>query len=503
VAAAAVALAALVTAGSAAAAARRTPNQPQDAATKSSTPAEVYPVPPDGVFQLHGRGDGHGHGLSQWGAYGAAKVDGLSTNQILHFYYPHTTLATKSTNHDIRVLLSAADAPARGYLKVKPANGLTVTPVGGSAEVLATSTAHGHSISSWRLQLEGSVVDLRDHAHGKWHTSETVGSGATFSDSSGKIPVAEPDEVMKYRGTMTGEIESGVLEAVDTVNEELYLRSVVPAEMPSSWSAAALRAQAVASPTTATRGRNQPKASWFDVYGDPRDQSYGGVGREASRTTKAIEDTAGEVVVNSKGHAIFAQYDAANGGWTVAGGKRYLPAQHDPYDGLIPNDAHAWVVPVSATSIEAAYPQVGTLSKIKITGRDGNGAWGGRVTSLVLKGSGTAVTLTGSDLQFALGLRSSWFRPEPLPAAPRHVKATANGKKITVTWKHPDSVKGASKVTGYRVSVSPGGYHRSVGAYVHTASIGKLPPDTYTVKVHAKSSAGNGPSASVVVKTGH
>jgi len=67
-------------------------------------------VPPGGGYTIHGLGFGHGHGMSQWGAYGAAKVGQLSANQILHFYYPHTFLATRSTKRQIRVLLSVVAA---------------------------------------------------------------------------------------------------------------------------------------------------------------------------------------------------------------------------------------------------------------------------------------------------------------------------------------------------------------------------------------------------------
>src|SRR4051794_403579 len=53
---------------------------------------EVYRVPPNGVFTLLGHGWGHGHGMSQYGAYGAAKVRGLDYRRILDFYYPRTDL---------------------------------------------------------------------------------------------------------------------------------------------------------------------------------------------------------------------------------------------------------------------------------------------------------------------------------------------------------------------------------------------------------------------------
>jgi SpoIID/LytB domain protein len=465
---------------------------------------EVYPVPPGGVYTFHGRGYGHGHGMSQWGAYGAAKVDHRSAAQILHFYYPHTTLAARSASRTIRVLLTAADAPSRGYLQVGPSAGLTVTPTDGPAIPLPVTTGRGRTITGWRLQRGGAAVDLRRRVSGHWHTVTGVGTAATVTDKAAVIPVVEPGHtVRRYRGSMVGELKNGSLEAVNVVNLELYLRGVVPAEMPSSWTAAALQAQAVAARTYAARGLRDPKASWFDVFGDTRDQAYGGVASEAVRTNRAIHRTAGEVVVDSSGHAILAQYASANGGWTVSGGVPYLPAKHDPYDGAVPNDAHAWTASVSVGSMESAYPAIGTVRSLTVTGRDGDGLWGGRVTALTLTGSKGSVPLTGIDLQFALGLRSPWFRPVPTPAAPTGLKARANGRTVIVHWTQPASMRGAATVTGYLVRLSPGGHRVSVPAAARRASVGKLPAARYTVTVVGRSVAGRSRAASVVVKTGH
>src|SRR3954451_877022 len=46
-------------------------------------------VPHRAVITIDGRGWGHGHGLSQYGAEGAARK-GLTAAKIVHFYYPHT-----------------------------------------------------------------------------------------------------------------------------------------------------------------------------------------------------------------------------------------------------------------------------------------------------------------------------------------------------------------------------------------------------------------------------
>jgi SpoIID/LytB domain protein len=489
---------ALVPAAAVASSARATPGPARPAARH-----EVYPVPPSGDYILHGRGFGHGHGLSQWGAYGAAKVDHLSANQILHFYYPHTSLATRPTTRAIRVLLTATNASSRGILQLAVAPGLTLTPASGPAVPLSAKTGDGRAISAWRLQRDGAAIDLRRRVSGHWHTQAAVGASATITDKAQQIPVVEGTRTVRYRGAIVGEIENTSLEAVNVVNLELYLRGVVPAEMSSSWSAAALQAQAVAARTYATRGVKNPKASWYDVDGDTRDQAYGGTAVEAKRTTNAVQRTAGEVVVDSSGHAIFAQYAAADGGWTVAGGQPYLPAKHDPYDGLVPNTGHAWITSVPVATIEAAFPAVGTLTSVTVTGRDGNGLWGGRVTAVTLAGSKGSVQTTGLGLQFALGLRSPWFRPIPTPAAPSALKANANGKTITVTWKAPHSVRGAAPVTGYRVKVSPGKHKLSLPASARSASVSKLPAGSYTVTVVARSGVGRGPGSSVVVKTGH
>jgi SpoIID/LytB domain protein len=466
----------------------------------TQTRHEIYPVPPGGVYTIHGRGNGNAHGLSQWGAYGAAKAAHLSTNQILHFYYPHTTLATKSTGRIIRVLLSAADTAGKGYLQLKPALGLTVTHFGGKPIVLPTVSPADHkTITGWRLQRSGSTVVLRYQAK-SWHTYRTLGSGARITDTAAQVPVVTPNGDVSYRGTILGELESGTLEAVNDVNIELYLLSVVPDEMPSPWPAAALQAQAVAARTYARHGLNDPKASWYDVDGDTRDQAYGGVGAEKPRTTRAVQATAGEVIVDAAGHAVFAQYGSADGGWTVSGGVSYLPAEADPYDGMIPNTDHAWTRSVAASTLTSAYPQLGTLTAIEITGRDGAGLWGGRVTTLKLLGSKADVDLTGPQLQGTLGFGSAWFRPVPLPAAPSKLVAKASAGTVTATWQAPHSIGGAAAVTGYTFTLSPGGHTEKLGKSVLTASVSKLAAGTYTVTVTAQSSAGTGPAATTTVK---
>src|SRR5450631_1326463 len=90
------------------------------AAAASAHAVETYPRPPDNTLTISGHGYGHRHGMSQWGAYGAAAVGKLSWQSILAFYYSGTRL-TNLGNPTIRVRL---DAVGSGTLYVFNVAGL-------------------------------------------------------------------------------------------------------------------------------------------------------------------------------------------------------------------------------------------------------------------------------------------------------------------------------------------------------------------------------------------
>ena len=67
------------------------------AAPTTSAAAVTYYRPSDGVLHIAGHGFGHGHGLSQWGAYGGATV-GQTYKQILSWYFAAPAFGTASGN---------------------------------------------------------------------------------------------------------------------------------------------------------------------------------------------------------------------------------------------------------------------------------------------------------------------------------------------------------------------------------------------------------------------
>ena len=107
----------------------------------------VHPVPAGGVFVVDGHGWGHGVGMSQWGAQGAASR-GVPAATILSTYYPGTSRGTVG-NDVLRIWLQRDDGTD---LTVEAAEGLTVTDLStgratplpaGSAALARGAGGHG------------------------------------------------------------------------------------------------------------------------------------------------------------------------------------------------------------------------------------------------------------------------------------------------------------------------------------------------------------------------
>jgi stage II sporulation protein D len=223
-----------------------------------------------------------------------------------------------------------------------------------------------------------------------------------------------------YRGALEVHRSGASTRAVNAVAMEDYLRAVVPSEMPSSWPQEALRAQSVAARTYAMR-EAEDRAGYFDVYDTTASQVYPGARHynsswrvtrnyEASTSDAAIRATAG-VHLRYAGRPAFTQFSSSNGGVSAAGSQPYLSRRTDPWDkAATANSRLNWTDSVSAATLERAFPQVGRLSRIKVTQREGLGDWGGRVLTMVLEGTRGSVTVSGdSRVRSALGTNSSYL----------------------------------------------------------------------------------------------
>jgi stage II sporulation protein D len=200
---------------------------------------------------------------------------------------------------------------------------------------------------------------------------------------------------------------------VNDVSLEDYLAGVVPVEMPSTWPAAALQAQAVAARSYAAR-RLRPTVSWFDVPDDSTSQIYRGVVGEQPPATAAIAATAG-LVLRSGSTIANAPFHSTGGGatesnenvYTSTSGKRiarpvgYLRGSSDRAADGTPFDARApyatWTsrtytrAELSAWFAADSRTNVGDLVALDLRDRGVSG----RLVSVTLIGSAGSRTVSG------------------------------------------------------------------------------------------------------------
>ena len=368
--------------------------------------SESFTVPATGSFTIVGHGFGHGHGMSQYGANGAA-LKGLKHEDILSFYYPGTALA--KTAGWLRVLISAHTGTD---LVVLAQSGLILRDRGSNKDYpLPTNLG----ATKWRLTVDGtaSVVDYKSDV---WHRyrpgglAVLAGDGA-FRVTSGTLTLVTSSGNLVYRdqlNAMSPAPGSTSRVTVNSVTLDNYVKGVVPAEMPASWRPEAVQAQAVAARTYAWWSRAQFPDRYYQICDTTSCQVYKGYAGEHPAANAAVDATRGQILTYG-GEPAFTQFSASSGGRTSAGGFPYLPSKGDPYDAWSGNSVHDWSVKVSETTLEKRYPGIGDLKKIKVTSREGGGDWNGRVWNVTLVGGSASKVVTGSDIRSIYGLRSTYF----------------------------------------------------------------------------------------------
>lgn len=366
---------------------------------------QTYPVPGSGTYTVRGHGYGHGRGMSQYGANGAAQK-GLTHEEILDFYYPGTSLDT--ARGAIRVLITA---DTTDDLVVVARRGLVLRDRGARTSY---SLPRDLGADRWRVAVDGGRNVVGYSVNGTWHSWRPGGNAALEGEgefrAKGPIKLVTPGGEVAYRGALRAAQPSGSTgrNTVNVLSLDEYVQGVVPSEMPASWEPEAVQSQAVAARTYGAYQRAAHRDWSYDICDTTSCQVYRGVAGEHELGNKAVAATSREILTY-KGDPAFTEFSASSGGWTVAGSFDYLKAKQDPYDGWSGNYVHDWSVKLSASAIAKAYPAVGTLKSIKVTSRDGNGQWQGRVLAMSLVGSKTTVRISGDDFRWKFGLRSTYF----------------------------------------------------------------------------------------------
>jgi stage II sporulation protein D len=223
---------------------------------------------------------------------------------------------------------------------------------------------------------------------------------------------------------------------INTVTYDDYVRGVLPLEMPTSWHAEALKAQAYAARTYAYSGY-KGAARDYDVTDDQADQCYAGTRVEVPSSNAAVTATSGRVITY-QGAAIRAYFASSNGGytlsdgcwmnnvvrsggaWVCSGGQPYLVPGPDPADRAVrapANPRASWTVTFTSAEMRSAVlrcggPDIGSLQAVDVSNQVPAGV--GHVISVRVIGTAATADLKANDfLRNCLGLRSTMVRLNP------------------------------------------------------------------------------------------
>jgi stage II sporulation protein D len=333
---------------------------------------------------ISGAGDGHGVGMSQYGAEGYA-LHGASAAAILAHYYRGTALDHANPAQAVRVLIGTGRASFSGATRA------------GSARLSASGT----------YTVTGSGVGLRIASS----SGRTVATTSAPLNVTGAGPLTTGGH--RYRGALRfTALPTGGVQVVDVVALDDYVRGVVAEEMDASWAPAALEAQAIAARTYALT--TSVGGDGYSLYDDTRSQMYGGLAAETATTDAAVAATSGQVVTYH-GMPAATYFFASSGGktesiqnvWPGSSADPWLVGVSDPYDGAAGNPYHRWTdtLSVSRATRELGSLVRGRLRHIVVTRRGVSP----RVLAARVVGTRGTTTVTGAQLARAFGLRSTWL----------------------------------------------------------------------------------------------
>ncbi len=224
-----------------------------------------------------------------------------------------------------------------------------------------------------------------------------------------------------YRGRVLVTMAGGKLAAVNYVDLEDYLYSVVGSEMPTSWPQAALQSQAIAARSYALYKRSRSPSPLYDLDATTASQVYKGIAQEAPSTITAVDTTANQVVTYG-GQVIEAIFHSSSGGHTENASEVW--SSDVPYlRGVEDYDQNAPVFRWQETfSLSDFSNRVGGVGQVRSIGTP-RLTTQGRVATISIAGDGGTQTVKGSDIRTALRLRSTRFT----------ISIDQNAGRVTVT----------------------------------------------------------------------
>lgn len=476
-------------------------------------PAHAEPAP---LLVVEGRGFGHGVGMPQDGAYAMA-AQGASAAAILSHFYPGTAIARRAATVRVGVLDAPGavvvvlpsggevrDAPAGpqpagfpitvnpggsvslafegGKYKATPLAGATLNRAPAAPEVPAPAptpppttvpptTTTTNLLDPLLKPLLSTTVPAAAPVATAVAPSATVPPAQNFAVSSrslwaiprGDATVALPGSGRSYRGRIQAAVGGKGLQLTNEVDVEQYLRGL--GEVPASWPAAALQAQAIAARTFAIRAA----AAGQTLCDTTQCQVYIGAGNEHPSTSAATTATRGQVLTY-KGGLAETVYSASAGGLTATAEEGFGPGSPDlPYLKPVPYqvvDPQLWALTLPLQQAGARLGYRGEVREAKVT-RTGPS---GRPLEITFDGAGGPMVVDAHRFWAEFQLRSTLFTLRTEVAEP-----PAEGEQLAtrVTGDLPPGVAGprASLVAGRGVVAAAAGTSLGRAPWVGLAAL--------------------------------
>ena len=205
-----------------------------------------------------------------------------------------------------------------------------------------------------------------------------------------------------YRGNIELHNVIGVINVINVIAMNDYLKGVVPCETPATWPIEALKAQAVAARTycyyhISFGGQNQ----LYTLDATVRSQVYKGFSAEKPESSRAVDETDG-VIITDNNKPIIAYFHSTCGGATIGNnyvwngaGLDYLKGTKCGYCGKSPH--FKWEQKISLDEITKAvrvkYKNIDKITRISFIKKEG------RVIEVKISYSNGSMRMSGNDFR--------------------------------------------------------------------------------------------------------
>ena len=353
---------------------------------------------------IEGQGNGHGRGLSQYGAVGWATVYGKDWTWILDHYYGGTSMGAVPAGTRMTVRLTAQDDLQTAVI-ASGGNAFWVGgPQGNFTSMVAREVASSGGQYTYRVwgKTGTAVCPSASDALADWVSVGTITTAAGLPSVTFSVPGADDPAtpaasllgvcdsagaVRHYRGNIfASNGTAGENRTVNDVEIESYVRGVIPRESPASWADRgngtginALKAQAVAARSYGLAqggGLTNRRYSYAKTCDTTNCQVYGGAGTRTSatanivviedwRSDRAVSETALMIRVRPATPLVpvSTEFSSSNGDRTAGVN---FPAVDDPGDKIDYNPYSRWTRVLDLESFAARFG-LATITKIEVS----------------------------------------------------------------------------------------------------------------------------------------